>query len=267
MKKWLIGSMITVLIGSVPSGTYAANHISGQSINSNQMIQQSYQARDNRDRDERERKTRPDDDWERRERERKERERKEQERRKQEERERERKEQEQKERERREREQRELERREKEQRELEWREWSRRNNKINDRLARERWEREQRERENSDARYTIRRTASIITLAQRNARINFVGLALVVAHQQRATDLYRAGFYREAIFHSLRARRLAITIITKNKVVWRDPVVDTREESYYRVAPRDNDIDLRIDRSRMAKDNEAVKIIINIDIN
>lgn len=176
------------------------------------------------------------------EKERKERERREKERREQERRERERKEQERRERERRERERREQERRERE--------------------RRERLKREQQE----DARYIIRRTADVIYVAQRSTgrRHYYKGMSKAVAHQQKAQRLYRAGAYQEAIFHSLRARRIAIEIIQGNREKWNGSW-DTREDKYRKIAPRDADLDVKLDLIKIG-DKEAVRISIDLDL-
>lgn len=176
------------------------------------------------------------------EKERKERERREKERREQERRERERKEQERRERERRERERREQERRERE--------------------RRERLKREQQE----DARYIIRRTADVIYVAQRSTgrRHYYKGMSKAVAHQQKAQRLYRAGAYQEAIFHSLRARKIAIEIIQGNREKWNGSW-DTREDKYRRIAPRDADLDVKLDLIKIG-DKEAVRISIDLDL-
>ena len=189
----------------------------------------------------------------RREQERKEKERREREQREKEKRERERREQERRERERREQEQRERERREQERREREHREQERR-------------ERERREQERNDARYIIHRTANVIYAAQRStSRRNYCkGMSQAVAHQQKARQLFMAGAYQSAIHHSLRARRIAISIIEGNQERWANPW-DTREEKYHRNSPRDNDLDLKLHFFKFG-DQEAIKISIDLDL-
>ena len=197
MKKKIISLVLAGLIGATPLSSLAANdslHIQiGKSV---AIISQQKQGPKDKKDDKK--------DHGRREDERKEKERREQERREKERREQERREKEQRERERREAERRELERRERERRE------------------RESWERERREKVKDDARYIIHRTADVIYVAQRSAnhRQYYKGLGQAVAHQQKARRLYLSGFYQDAIFHSLRARKIALEVIHGNKERW-----------------------------------------------
>src|SRR4051794_36310171 len=70
-------------------------------------------------------------------------------------------------------------------------------------------------REREDGGYIIHRTSMIVFTAQRAGENghHYEGFAQVIAHQQRARELYMQGSYREAIYHSLRAREFAIRII------------------------------------------------------
>lgn len=235
MKKKIISLAMAGLIGVTPVSSLAANdsiHIQiGKSVGI--ISQQKHSPKDKKDEKR---------DHDRREEERKEKERKEQERR-----EKERREQERREKERREKEQRERERRERERRE------------------RERWERERREKVKDDARYIIHRTADVIYVAQRSADRGhyYKGLAQAVAHQQKARRLYMSGFYQDAIFHSLRARRIAIHVIEMNKGKWTGSW-DSREEWYIRFAPRDNDLDVKLKFT--FGDHDAARITIDLDL-
>ena len=240
MKKKIIYLAMAVLIGVTPVSSLAANdslHIqTGKSVGI--ISQQKHSPNDKKDEKR---------DHDRREEERKEKERKEQERREKERREQERREKERRERERREAERRELERREREHRE------------------RERWERERREKVKDDARFIIHRTADVIYEAQRSADRGhyYKGLAQAVAHQQKARRLYMSGFYQDAIFYSLRARRIAIHVIEMNKGKWTGSW-DPREEWYIRFSPRDNDLDVKLKFT--IGDQEAVRITIDLDL-
>lgn len=163
-----------------------------------------------------------------------------------------------KEQERRERERRENQRREQERREQEKREQERR--------ERERHERARREEERNDARYIIHRTADTIFVAQRSTgrRHYYNGLSRAISHQQRARQLYMAGSYQEAIHHSLRARRIAISIIRNNNEKWSGSW-DRREEKYRHSSPKDNDLDIKLKFIKIG-DKEAVKISIDLDL-
>lgn len=245
MKKKIISLVMAGLIGVTPVSSLAAKdslHIQiGKSVGI--ISQQKHSPKDIKDEKR---------DHDRREEERKEKERKEQERREKERREQERREKERREKEQRERERREQERRERERREMERRE-------------RERWERERREKVKDDARYIIHRTADVIYVAQRSAARGhyYKGLAQAVAHQQKARRLYMSGFYQDAIFHSLRARRIAIHIIEMNKEKWTGSW-DRREEWYIRFSPRDNDLDVKLKFT--FGDQDAVRVTIDLDL-
>ena len=172
------------------------------------------------------------------------------------------KERERKERERLEKERKEQERRERERREKERKEQERRERERREQERRERLRREQQE----DARYIIRRTADVIFVAQRSTgrRHYYKGMSKAIAHQQKAQRLYRSGAYQEAIFHSLRARKIAIEIIQRNREKWNGSW-DTREEKYRRISPRDADLDVKLDLIKIG-DQEAVRISIDLDL-
>jgi hypothetical protein len=124
--------------------------------------------------------------------------------------------------------------------------------------------------EREDGRYIVHRTAMVVFAAQRSAEQghHFLGFTQVIAHQQRAQELYMQGSYREAIFHSLRARELAIQIIGENHGrCEREFFRDEREENYYHSAPRDNELDMKLDMKKMGKDDEVAHIRFYLDIN
>lgn len=238
MQKKIISLVMAGLIGATPLSSLAANDSLHMQIGKSVGIisQQKNDPKDKKDKKDEKR------DHDRREDERKEKERREKERREQERREKERREKEQRERERRERERREAERREFERR-----------------------ERERREKVKDDARFIIHRTADVIYVAQRSTDRGhyYKGLAQAVAHQQKARRLYMSGFYQDAIFHSLRARRIAIHVIEMNKEKWTGSW-DSREEWYIRFAPRDNDLDVKLNFT--IGDRDAVRITIDLDL-
>jgi hypothetical protein len=284
MKKWLIGSIIAVLIGTCPVSTYAADGNFNNALKNlvDKYVQQNYEEKGSNQKDqEKERKKQERKDQEHRDQDRREQERKDQDRRDQDRREQERKDQDRKEQEHREQDRRQHERWEQERREQERIDQERRERerweqerreqerREQERRQHERWERESSEQE--DARYIIHRTAPVIYLAQRAVQFRGYssGLAIMIAHQQRAHQLFEAGFHQQAIFHSLRARRLAIIIILGNGGKWFGLPAnrDEREESYGYIAPRDNELDLRLDINNIGKDDEAIHIMFNLDIN
>lgn len=121
-----------------------------------------------------------------------------------------------------------------------------------------------------DARYILQRTARRLMEAQQMAmRRNFrSGLGLAMAHQQKARELYWQGFYREAIFHSLRARNMALQIISGNRERWlRNYSWEPREENYRRLAPVDADLDNRLNKIYIHSDDDAVYFHFDIDLN
>jgi hypothetical protein len=127
--------------------------------------------------------------------------------------------------------------------------------------------RERRERE--DANYVIRRTAQVILAAQRAAeyRHRYQGLSQAVAHQETARDRYREGRYRDAIYHSLRARDISFGIIEANRRrVDHGYRYDDRENYYVKSAPPRNTLDVQIDSGKYGKDQDAVRFKINLNL-
>ncbi len=244
MNKKVISAAIAGLIGICPLSTYAAN----DNLNNQTDKLVSIIIQQNR---------RPDHDPKREEGNKKEEQRREQERREQERREQERREQERREQERRDHERREQQRREDERQG---------HGRDNERREYERREEQRREQERNDARYIIHRTADVIFVAQRSTgrRHYYKGMAQAVSHQQKARQLYMAGFYQEAIFHSLRAREIAIVIIQGNKEKWSGSW-DYREERYRRSGPRGNELDVKLNFIKIG-DKEAVRISIDLDL-
>jgi hypothetical protein len=119
-----------------------------------------------------------------------------------------------------------------------------------------------------DARYVIHRSAMVIFAARRAVeyRHRYFGLARAIAHQQRARELYENGSYREAIFHSLHARELAIQIIRGNRGKMRpDFFRDEKEERYARDLPRDSELDLRV-KEKVGNDDDAVHWKFDLDV-
>ena len=123
----------------------------------------------------------------------------------------------------------------------------------------------------NDCRYIIHRTAEVIFEAQHAAERGHrtFGLARAIFSQQRARDMYMDGNYADAIFFSLRARRLAIDIIRANRGRVRPEFFpDQMELRYEHRSPDDHDLDRRLDtdRGRMGRDDDAVHFRIELDL-
>lgn len=287
MKKWIIGFIIMILAGIFPC-IYAANDqpdiravkrpaspTASQQKQGAKNQEDEDQQRKKRERQEQERKDQERRDQERKEQERREQERRDQQRKEQERREQERRDQERREQERREQERRDQERREQERRELELREarrreWERWENEYRDVKFHGYWHRRNLPQEREDSRYIIRRTSEVISFAQRAALIRHYnsGLARAIAHQQRALELYEAHLYWSAIYHSLRARNLAMIIISRNREQWFEKsfAKDPREEKYRYNGPEDHVLDLLIDLKMIGSDDAVVNIHFELDI-
>ena len=129
--------------------------------------------------------------------------------------------------------------------------------------------RQNREMQN-DSRYIIHRTAQAISEAQRAAERGHrpAGLARAVFAHQRAQQLYKSGNYQDAIFISMRARRLAFDVIRANQVRVRPEFMWDRVESRYdHQGPGDDELDRRMggDKGRMGRDDDAVRIKIELN--
>lgn len=249
MKKEMIGIVIAGLIGTCPLSTYAANDNLYVQLGKSVSIISVDRKQDH----DQKREKGKEKEEERREQERREQGRRDQERKKEEAR--------------LEQERRERERREQEHREEERRGHGHDRGHENERREQERRREEQRRaQERNDASYIIHRTADVVFVAQRatGRRHYYRGLSLAIAHQQKARRLYMAGFYQDAIFHSLRAREIAIVIIRENRENWSGSW-DDREERYRCNAPRDNDLDIKLNLIKIG-DKEAVRISVDLDL-
>jgi len=123
--------------------------------------------------------------------------------------------------------------------------------------------------ERDDSYYVIHRSADILQDAQRYADRGhrFGNLSLAFAHQQRAREFYMHGSYRDAIFHSLRARDLAFDIIRANHGKIRQEYYwDGREDHWGHDSPRYQDLDVRIDRSKIGRDSDVVHMHFDFDV-
>jgi hypothetical protein len=115
----------------------------------------------------------------------------------------------------------------------------------------------------------IPRTAPVILSAQRATghRHRYQGLSRAIAHQETARDCYRERRYKDAIYHSLRAREIAFGIIEANhRRVERGYRYDDRENYYVKSAPSRNTLDVQIDSGKYGRDQDAVKFKINLNL-
>jgi hypothetical protein len=122
----------------------------------------------------------------------------------------------------------------------------------------------------ADAEYIIHRTAVTLDSAQQIANIGhqYFQLGLATAHQQKALEFYRNGLFRDANFHSLRARNIAIRVIRDNlEKLQQDFSPDPMEQRYNQDSPREDELDRRLDRRNMNRDDDIIHLRLNLDLN
>lgn len=110
------------------------------------------------------------------------------------------------------------------------------------------------------ARHVYSRTAAVIRVAQRFAASSHVnyGLGLAITHHRYSEKLFRQDQNDEAIFHSLRARNLAASVIKQNKSeILQEALYDQTEASYAQRSPSDDDLDRRIRGEKLLSDRAA----------
>lgn len=122
-----------------------------------------------------------------------------------------------------------------------------------------------------DAPHIFGRTAAIISNAQRLATQGqkSEGLGLAVSHQLLAQELYKSEFYRQAIFHSFRARILATQVITQKKnTLLREALFDRIEEKYTPNMPLDQELDQKLKASKIQilSDQAAAHVQLPLNI-
>ncbi|MGD8401215.1 MAG: hypothetical protein PVH64_09840 [Bacillota bacterium] len=110
------------------------------------------------------------------------------------------------------------------------------------------------------ARQVIRKTTIYLERAQRAARRGYYryGLGKAYAHQKEARNLYLKRWYRQAIAHSLRARKISQNIIDANR-----PGGPRRLEHYY--GRYDDEIDNKLS-IRIEDDKAVLKFRIQLDL-
>lgn len=118
------------------------------------------------------------------------------------------------------------------------------------------------------ARHAIHRTAIVLVAAQKSAAEGgvYVGLGRAVGHQVVARELFRQGHYNRAIHHSFRARAIAINILQRNqRAMMKEAKYDRIERKYVKTAPKDDELDVQA-KLKEVKDEDAVKVKIDVDI-
>ena len=124
-------------------------------------------------------------------------------------------------------------------------------------------------KERNDSGYIIHRTAETIFMAQQAADHGhrYLGLGAAVAHQQKARELYLSGAYRDAIYHSLRARDIAFQVIVANRErPRREYYRDEMEDRYNHEAPQNKELDIQVDTVKVGKDDALVHLHFGLDI-
>lgn len=120
------------------------------------------------------------------------------------------------------------------------------------------------------ARTVIMRTAKYLEEAQqvskrsRHMRQNRQGLGQAISHQRRAREYYQDGWFERAIAHSIRARKIAIDIIQKNRGRIADQrPFDDYDDRFVRIySDKDLDVDIR---AIIVDDDAALEIFIDLD--
>ncbi len=112
------------------------------------------------------------------------------------------------------------------------------------------------------AKLVLSKSKNTILKAQELAKKGgvYTGLGKAVAHQQRARELYRAGWYERAILHANRAKILAKEILKANRQELKDDSNDELDIKIAIVSDSELDADIKI----MA-DKDAIKIVLLID--
>jgi hypothetical protein len=119
----------------------------------------------------------------------------------------------------------------------------------------------------------LHRTAFVITEAHRTVNEHHVytgDLARAIAHQHYARELYHSGEFLKAIYHSRRARALAVRAIEANHgIVPKDIGYTHEDEEFFRSAPPDNELDAHIRTAKPSepmKDEDIIKLKIDVDL-
>jgi hypothetical protein len=122
-----------------------------------------------------------------------------------------------------------------------------------------------------DAWKCLHRTALAIFEARRevsSGKVDSVDLARAIMHQRFAKKLFLDGKFIHSIHHSLRARRLAFTVISANKgIVKEEWKADLTEGWYQKSSATDDDLDKEVPDYGKQKDIDILSSDIkDIDV-
>lgn len=122
------------------------------------------------------------------------------------------------------------------------------------------------------ARRVIRRTAVVILVAHKKVKENKVytgNLARSIAHQKHAKRLFAKRMFNPAVYHSLRARRLALLAIKANKGEEpKESAPDKEEGAVAAEAPGDDELDKELKEAlpdESEKDEDAIASTPDVD--
>lgn len=116
------------------------------------------------------------------------------------------------------------------------------------------------------ARNVLQRTARYINQAQEEMRMRRFrqGIGMAVSHQRQAMELFRQGWYERTIAHSIRARKMAISIIQRNHgQIDGGNLYDDYDDSFIRIYT-DNILDSQVRPNRM-NDDDGLRFIFDIN--
>lgn len=121
-------------------------------------------------------------------------------------------------------------------------------------------------------RTILRRTEAIIITSYKLAKKTgvYTGLGLATSHQIYARKLLQRGSFRKAIFHSLRARILAVDLIVMNKkgIMLNEAKFNQAEENYVDQSPPPEELDqtMKTKEKKVLADDEAVKLLDDLGV-
>ena len=96
---------------------------------------------------------------------------------------------------------------------------------------------------------------------------NHSGLALAIALQLKALELYHHGFYADAIYYALLARDFAFQIIEANGAEF-DPDLNKNhlERNYQDEGPGGDELEKDLDLSSLGGDDQVLQMTFNFDV-
>lgn len=107
--------------------------------------------------------------------------------------------------------------------------------------------------QNVTARKVMKRTAVVLLYARKVVRENKVytgNLARAVTHQKYARKLFAGRMFNQAVYHSLRARRLALLAVKANKKeAPKEGTLDKDEDDLSKETPADDELDKEVKKA------------------